>query len=174
MDDRPHVLTELNEWVWSQLSNDLADVEPGEIDWRPVPQANSISAIVRHLRIEAHWKLAALEESRPEPTERTAAVDAFVDAVPSDFACNLAELRRLCSRFNDVLRVTSLAEVERRTPPAYPTFPGVPPHFLAYHHALHLAMHWGQIRTLRNLYRTTRGKPARFIPDNPSFPPPKR
>ena len=31
-------------------------------------------------------------------------------------------------------------------------------------------MHWGQVRTLRNLYRKTRGEPARFFPDNPTFP----
>lgn len=43
------------------------------------------------------------------------------------------------------------------------------PHLLGYHHAIYLAMHWGQIRSLRNLFRTTRGLPARFVPDNPTF-----
>jgi hypothetical protein len=31
-------------------------------------------------------------------------------------------------------------------------------------------MHWGQVRALRNLYRKSRGEPARFFPDNPTFP----
>ena len=34
----------------------------------------------------------------------------------------------------------------------------------------HLAMHCGQIRSIRNLYRKTRGEPLRFFPDNPTFP----
>ena len=41
---------------------------------------------------------------------------------------------------------------------------------LAYHQATHLARHTGQIRTIRNLYRKTRGEPARFFPDNPTYP----
>lgn len=43
-------------------------------------------------------------------------------------------------------------------------------YLIAYHHAIHLAMHCGQIRTIRNLYRKTRGEPARFVPDNPTYP----
>ncbi len=35
---------------------------------------------------------------------------------------------------------------------------------------LHLAMHRGQIRTLRNLYRKTSGKPGLFFPHNLTFP----
>ncbi|HKB36567.1 MAG TPA: hypothetical protein VKD72_08945 [Gemmataceae bacterium] len=41
---------------------------------------------------------------------------------------------------------------------------------LAYHQATHLAYHTGQIRSIRNLYRKTRGEPVRFFPDNPTFP----
>jgi hypothetical protein len=29
---------------------------------------------------------------------------------------------------------------------------------------------WGQIRSLRNLYRTSRGEQVLFFPDNPTFP----
>lgn len=173
MDDRPHVLVELNEWVWSQLKKDLADVEPAEIDWRPVPQANSISAIVRHLRIEAQWKLASLEEGIPEPTDTTAAVEALIAAIPLDFARNLEELDGLCTRFIAALRTIPLPAIEQQSRLAYRDRTGaIPTHFLGYHHAVHLAIHWGQIRTLRNLYRTTHGQPARFYPDNPTFPRP--
>ena len=31
-------------------------------------------------------------------------------------------------------------------------------------------MHCGQIQTIRNLYRKTRGEPARFFPENPTYP----
>jgi hypothetical protein len=41
---------------------------------------------------------------------------------------------------------------------------------LAYHQATHLAYHTGQIRSIRNLYRKIRGEPARFFPENPTFP----
>jgi uncharacterized protein DUF664 len=170
MDNRPHVLIELNEWVWSQLKNDLTDLESEEIDWRIVPQANSINTIVRHLRIEAQWKLTALEEGEPEPTETTAAVEALIAAISHDFARNLAELDGLCTRFIAALRSTPLPALQQQSCLAYQGFPDAcPAHFLGYHHALHLAMHWGQIRTIRNLYCTTRGEPARFFPDNPTF-----
>ena len=43
-------------------------------------------------------------------------------------------------------------------------------YFLAYHHAAHVAMHCGQIRMIRNLYRKARGEPPRFFPDNPTYP----
>jgi hypothetical protein len=41
---------------------------------------------------------------------------------------------------------------------------------LWYHQAIHLAMHCGQSRTIRNLYCKARGEPARFFPDNPTYP----
>jgi hypothetical protein len=34
---------------------------------------------------------------------------------------------------------------------------------------MHLAMHRGQIRTVRNLYRTARGELGLFLPHNPLF-----
>lgn len=39
-----------------------------------------------------------------------------------------------------------------------------------FHQALHLAGHTAQISTIRNLYRKTRGEPALFFPDNPTYP----
>ncbi len=171
MDDERHVLLELNEYLWSQLRNDLTDLEPGEIDWRPLPQANSLNAIVRHLCIEAQWQLASLERAEPMLLEATPPIQEFIDSVPFDLSRNLAALDQSCKEFIAVLRTKSLAAKEEQNRTVYRDFPGPPPplHFLGYHHAIHLAMHWGQIRTLRNLYRTSRGVPARFIPDNPTF-----
>ena len=88
-------------------------------------------------------------------------------------ARNLEELDGLCTRFIAALRTIPLSAIEQQSRLAYRARPGlIPAHFLGYHHAVHLAIHWGQIRTLRNLYRTTRGQPARFHPDNPTFPRP--
>lgn len=174
MNDEQHVLIELNRYLWSQLRNDLADLDPQEIDWRPLPQANSLNAIVRHLRIEAQWQLASIEHAEPMPLEATAPVQAFIDSIPLDFASNRAELERLCTQFIDALCTKSLGILEQQNRLVYQGLTGEAPpaHFLGYHHAVHLAMHWGQIRTLRNLYRTSRGLPALFLPDNPTFPKP--
>jgi hypothetical protein len=55
----------MNEAVCARFVADLGDVTPEEADWRPLPQANSISAILRHLRIEAEWHLASLKSFLP-------------------------------------------------------------------------------------------------------------
>ena len=172
MADAPHVLVELNEWIWSRLRRDLSDLEPEEIDWRPLPQANSINIIVRHLRIEAQWQLESLERAQPMIVEASTDVKAFIDSVAFEFARNLAEMEQFCTRFIAILRTMPLDAIEQRGRIVYHDVPGEAPpsHFLGYHHAVHLAMHWGQIRSLRNLYRTSRGQPARFFPDNPTYP----
>jgi hypothetical protein len=60
MNDEQNVLIELNWYLWFHVRNDLRDLEPQEIDWRPLPQANNLNTIVRHLRIEAQWQLASI------------------------------------------------------------------------------------------------------------------
>ena len=74
--------------------------------------------------------------------------------------------------FIGVLRTMTLGGLERQSGRAYGDAGqgSAPSHFLGFHLAVHLARHWGQVRTLRNLYCKTRGEPARFFPDNPSFP----
>jgi hypothetical protein len=166
-------LTEMGDWLWKRFKNALEDVTPDEVDWRPLPQANSISLIVRHLRIEAAWHLACLEEGAAMPAETTPALQEEIDSVPLDFAGNLAELDRLYTRFLAALGRMELAALERRTGVAYQGWPrqeGRPPQFLGFHQTMHMAMHFGQITSLRNMYRRARGEPGRFFPDNPSFP----
>jgi hypothetical protein len=94
------------------------------------------------------------------------------DSIPLDFEQNLQRLEELYIRFIAVLRTTTLAALRQQTVLAQ-VFPGGAPHpahLLSFRQAVHLSMHWGQIRTIRNLYRKTRGEPARFFPDNPTFP----
>jgi hypothetical protein len=72
-----------------------------------------------------------------------------------------------------VLGKTTLPGLKKQTLNAYRNFSdgmSRPEHLLGFHQAMHLATHLGQIRSIRNLYRKTRGKPALFFPENPIFP----
>lgn len=170
MDHALEVVVEMIESIRQGFGRDLAEVTPEEVDWRPLPQANSISVIVRHLRIEAEWHRACLERGEPMPHETTEELRRQIDAVPLSFDENLKAFAEAYSGFLDALRTMSVADVRRRTTSAYQAWPSCTPHFLGFHQAMHVSMHWGQIRTIRNLYRTSRGQEARFFPENPTFP----
>jgi hypothetical protein len=159
LEDGVQLAVELNEAAWVRVKRELADVTPDEVDWRPLPQANSINLILRHLRIDTAWHVAALGDGILQPPE----------SLPLDFDRNLKELDALLSRFIAALRATTLQALREKTARAYGA--QEPPSLrLGYHLAQHLAGHGAQIRTIRNLYRTTRGEPARFFPDNATFP----
>lgn len=172
MDEALGLVIEMNELTWKRFKSDLQDISPAEIDWRPLPQANTINAILKHLRVEAEWYMASLEHSEHSPYQDTASIQRLTDSIPLHFEPNLRALEALYARFISALRATTLAALKQRTVPAQ-IFPGGAPfsgHLLTFRQAVHLAIHWGQIRTIRNLYRKTHGEPARFFPDNPTFP----
>jgi hypothetical protein len=168
MDDALRVVVEMNETIWSRLKNALEDLSEEEIHWRPLPQANSINVIIRHLRIEAQWHLDSLERGESMPTIAVAASQEAIAAVPADFEENLKMLEELYTRFVEILRTSTLLTLRQRMAVAYGEAMGLS-YRLSYHQATHLAMHCGQIHTIRNLYRKTRGEPARFFPDNPTY-----
>ena len=172
MDDALRVVAEMNKRAWNGLKDALVDLSDDEINWRPLCQANNINVIVRHLRIEAQWHLDSLIRGDAMPSEVTPTLQREIDAVPLDFQRNLAKLEELLSGFLDGLRRTTLGDLHLRTAAAYgsPSAAQGLDHFLGYHQALHVAAHCGQIRTIRNLYRTTRGEPGRFFPKNPTYP----
>ena len=171
MDNTSEVLFEINETMWRVFQNALDDMTDDEADWRPLPQANSISLIVRHLRIEAEWHLNSLERGEPMPTIAVAAPQPVIDAITFDFRENRRTLENFYARFLELLKRTSIETLRQNTATAYgEAVQNNRRHFLAYHQATHLAMHCGQIRTIRNLYRKTRGEPPRFVPDNPTYP----
>ena len=172
MDEALQLVIEMNEWTWQRFKADLQDVTPEEIDWRPLPQANTLNAIIKHLHVEAQWSLASLEHGEQSPYQDTASVQQLTDTIPLDFAHNLQELEVLFSQFIAALRRTTLAALRQQTvlDQVFPGGSSHPAHLLSFRHAVHLALHWGQVRTLRNLYRTTRGEPGRFYPENPTFP----
>ncbi len=172
MDDALRVVFEMNQSMWDRLARALEDLTEEEIQWRPLPLANNINVIVRHLRIEAEWHLDSLERGEPMPTIATSALQEAIDAVPLDFEPNFRKLEELCARFQDVLETSTLDILRQRTVAAYgkAAEPEGRTYLLGYHQATHLAMHCGQIQTIRNLYRKNRGEPARFFPANPTYP----
>jgi Protein of unknown function (DUF664) len=169
MDDALRVVVEMHESLWGRFTNALEDLSAEEIHWRPLPQANTISVIIRHLRIEVQWHLDSLERGAPMPTIAVAAPQAAIDAVPADFEANVTRLEELYTRFVELLRTATLELLQQRTAAAYGDAWRLT-YTLGYHQALHLAMHCGQIRTIRNLYCKMRGEPARFDPENPTYP----
>ncbi|MGI8908088.1 MAG: DinB family protein [Candidatus Sumerlaeaceae bacterium] len=171
MDNALRTVIEMNEFVWQHLREDLKGFSSDEVNWRPLPYANSINLIVRHLRIEAQWKLASLQLGEAEPIEATPSVKAFVDSVGFNYETNLDKLDELCTRFIGVLREMDEATLLKRNEEAHGKHSPAP-HFLSFHHPTHMCMHWGQIRTIRVLYRKSRGEsiPAQFFPENLSFP----
>jgi len=171
VDDALRVVVEMNQRAWTLFKATVADLGSDEIDWRPLPQANSVNIIVRHLRIESQWHLDSLARGDAMPSDTTPALQAEIDAVPLDFTANLDKLEQLYTSFLDVLRSTTLDGLHQRTAAAYGSAAAAEAaHLLAYHQAMHVSMHCGQIRSIRNLYRKTRGQPARFFPDNPTYP----
>ena len=82
MDDALQVLSDMNASMWAALKNSLEDLTEEEISWRPLPEANTISLIVRHLRIEAEWHVESLERGEPMPTVAVSPSQDMIDAVP--------------------------------------------------------------------------------------------
>src|SRR5438552_228009 len=97
MEQALRAVIDLNEVVWKSLKEVLKNIPLEEANWRPLPQANSINLIVRHLRIEADWKLASLERGEPEPIENTESLQRFIDSIGFDFEQNVKELDALCT-----------------------------------------------------------------------------
>ena len=171
MDPALRAVIELNEFAWTRLKEDLKHLSSDEVNWRPLPQANSINLIVRHLRIEAEWKLTALQTGEPEPHEVNESVQRFIDSIGFDYETNFEELDALCTQFIAALHEMDERTLLERTQSAY-AGGARPSHFLGLHHPAHMLMHWGQVRTVRTLYKKTRGEPVppQFFPDNPSYP----
>lgn len=174
MEDATQISIDMHEWIWKHFKDALKDLTPDEVDFRSVPEANTINLIVRHLRIEAEWQLAGIEQGKPMPAEAPPSVQQWIDSVPLDFERNMNELDELVTRFIAVLRRLTLNELQLQARLAYREFvtAGVSPpaNFLAFHHAVHLSGHWGQISAIRNLYRRMRGEPGLFFPVNAGFP----
>ncbi len=108
MDDALRVVVEMHESLWGRLKHVLEALSEEERHWRPLPQANTINVIIRHLRIEAQWHLDSLARGAPMPTIAVVAPQEAIDAVPADFEENFKRLEELYTRFVEMLRTTTL------------------------------------------------------------------
>ena len=171
MDEALQLAIEMSEQNWMNFQNNLKDLSSDEIQWRPLPQANNINAILKHLRVTEEWYVAGIEYGEQSPYHDAASLEQLTAAVPLDFEQNLKDLEGLHHRFVAAVRSTTLAALRQHTflSQAMPGQSPQPAHTLLLREMMHLAMHRGQIRTIRNLYRTTRGEPGLFLPDNPLF-----
>src|SRR5207244_9545228 len=104
-------LVDMYEWVWTPFKDYLKDLTPEEIDWHPLPQANSINLIIRHLRMEAEWQLESLERGESMPADVTPELQQYIDSIPFDFEQNLRALDTSCTRFIAVLRYMNLEQL---------------------------------------------------------------
>ncbi len=172
MDDSLRVVCEMYQMLWDRFKNALEELREDELHWRLVPEANTINIIVRHLRIEAEWHLDSLAHGAPLPTIAVDVSQEMIDAVPLDFAENFKVLEECYTRFVTTLRSAPLALLQERTSAAYGAANETEgrTYLLAYHQVLHLSLHCGQIRMIRNLYCKLHGEPQRFFPENPTYP----
>jgi uncharacterized damage-inducible protein DinB len=169
MDDAIQLVIEMSEANWNNFKNDVKDLTADEIDWRPLPQGNNIHALVRHLRGVEELFLSRLEEGEQSPYRDAASVQKFTDSLSQDFGQNMKELEDLHNRFISALRSTTVAELKRKTFLTPFAQGPQPANTLLLAEISHLATHRGQIRTIRNLYRKTRGEQGLFLPRNPTF-----
>ena len=167
MDEALQLAIEMIEANWNNFKNDLKDLTPEEIDWRPLPQANNINILMKHLRVVEELFLSRLEEGERNPYQDAASVQRLTDSIPLHFEQNLKDLEAFHNRFVAALRTTTVADLKKKSFSTPFARGPQPANALLLAEISHLASHRGQIRTFRNLYRRARGEPGLFFPQNP-------
>ena len=168
-DDGIVIVVEMNQRAWNTLTYSLDGVTDEESRWQMHPAANTIEAIVRHLRIESEWHRNSLLRGDVMPFGVSPELQREIDAVSLDFSANRDALVQSGAAFVKQLQTMTPSELRERTAQAYDAKTEKTPHLLAYHQAMHLMTHCGQIRTIRNLYSKNRGEQRRFFPENPTY-----
>jgi len=156
---------------WNELKDDLKDITDDELDWRPVPESNSIRSIVRHLRTVEQLYLSRLEDAENSPWKDNAAVQKLAESATYDFPQIMKEFEDFRNRFVSWIQGSTMADLKAQTFPDPSSPPGIvlTKDSMISREIRHMITHRGQIRTLRNLYRRTKGKKGLFSPENESF-----
>jgi uncharacterized damage-inducible protein DinB len=169
VDEAIQLVIDMSETTWNAFKAELKDLTPDEINWRPLPQANNIAVLINHLRIVEELFLAQLEQGEQSPYKDAPSVQNLTGSVPLNYERNLKEFEELHTRFLNHLKHTTLADLKRQTFVSPFAQGSRPWNALLFSEIGHLTLHRGQIRTLRNLYRKTRGERALFAPQNPTL-----
>jgi uncharacterized damage-inducible protein DinB len=167
MDDAIQLAIEMSEANWNNFKSDVRGLTAEEINWRPLLQGNSISVLLKHLRVVEELFVSRLEQGEQSPYTDGPRIQKLTDSIPQHLDQNLQELERFHQRFIAALRATTLAELKRKTFLTPFAQGPQPAHTLLLAEISHLATHRGQIRSIRNLYRRSRGEPGLFFPQNP-------
>ena len=80
MDEALQLAIEMSEATWNNIKNDLKNLTPEEFNWRPLPYANNLNVLVKHLRVVEEGFVSRLEQRGTEPVRqwaRCAKVDGF-------------------------------------------------------------------------------------------------
>jgi uncharacterized damage-inducible protein DinB len=169
MDDAIQLAVEMSEANWNNFKNDVKGLTADEINWRPLPQGNSINVLIKHLRVVEELILSRLEQGEQSPYKDGPSVQKLTDSISQDFDQNMNALEELHNRFIAVVRPITLAELKRKTFLTPFAQGPQPANTLLLGEISHLATHRGQIRTIRNLYRRVHGEQGLFLPQNPTF-----
>ncbi|MBI3329279.1 MAG: DinB family protein [Nitrospinae bacterium] len=159
----------LMERNWSDIKNALKDVTDDELDWRPVPESNNIKSIVRHLRTVGQLYLSLLEDGDQTPWRDEEYVQKLTDSIAYDFQDNMKALEEFHNRFVSLMNRGTVASLKAQTFVESSSSRPQSKDSLLHREIRHLVTHTGQIRTLRNLYRRTKGEKGLFFPDNRTF-----
>ena len=167
MDDAIQLAIEMSETNWNNFKNDVQGLTAEETNWRPLPQGNSINILLKHLRVVEELFVSRLEQGEQSPYKDGPSVQKLTDSIAQHFDQNLQELENFHQRFIAALRATTLPELRRKTFLTPFAQGPQPANTLLLAEISHLATHRGQIRSIRNLYRRSRGEPGLFFPQNP-------
>ena len=63
MDQALEVVVEMAESIWEGFRRALEDITPAEVNWRPLPEGNSISLIVKDGNVEL-WGFVGSQDAK--------------------------------------------------------------------------------------------------------------
>jgi uncharacterized damage-inducible protein DinB len=169
MDEAIQLVIDMSDTTWNAFKAELKDLTPDEINWRPLPQANNIAVLIKHLRVVEELFLAQLAQGEQSAYKDVPNVQKLTSSVPLNYEENLKEFEELHNRFLNYLKHTTLADLKHQTFVTPFAQGSRPANALLFSEIGHLTLHRGQIRTIRNLYRKTRGEQSLFAPQNPTF-----
>lgn len=133
------------EKLHADIQQGLEGLTPEALNWRPLPESNSIAGLLSHM-LEASTYLLALGRGAPAQRDR----DAQFAKTATDGAAFLNGLSAAWPRLIDAVRAYSGADLTAAREVRGRAVTGA---WCLVHTCEHLTEHWGQIQLTRDLYR---------------------